>query len=91
MPEVGLGLTLWEGSFEGKHETWLRWCDQDGIVIPTGAERAEQEHQRAEREFDRAEREFDRAEREFDRAEREFDRAERLAALLREHGIAFDE
>jgi Uma2 family endonuclease len=70
MPEVGLGLTLWEGSFEGKHETWLRWCDQDGNVIPTGAERAEQERQRAEREFDRA---------------------ERLAALLREHGIAFDE
>jgi TATA-box binding protein (TBP) (component of TFIID and TFIIIB) len=26
----------------------LRWCDQEGKVIPTGAERAETEHQRAE-------------------------------------------
>jgi hypothetical protein len=39
--EVGLGLTLWEGAFEGQHDTWLRWCDQQGRVIPTGAERAE--------------------------------------------------
>ncbi|WP_231636974.1 MULTISPECIES: Uma2 family endonuclease [Planktothricoides] len=23
---VGLGLTLWEGEFEGKQFTWLRWC-----------------------------------------------------------------
>jgi Uma2 family endonuclease len=41
LPEVGLGLTLWEGIFEGHRETWLRWCDRDGRVIPTGAERAE--------------------------------------------------
>src|SRR5262249_48609698 len=37
LPEVGLGLTLWEGTFEGQHGTWLRWCDQEGRVIPTGA------------------------------------------------------
>ncbi len=40
-PEVGLGLRLWEGSFEGRPGTWLRWCGRDGQVIPTGAERAE--------------------------------------------------
>jgi hypothetical protein len=40
-PEVGLGLKLWEGTFEGKQLPWLRWCDRDGKVIPTGAERAE--------------------------------------------------
>lgn len=40
-PELGLGLTLWTGSFEGQRQTWLRWCDLDGIVIPTGAERAD--------------------------------------------------
>lgn len=45
---IGLGLTLWTGKFEGKQETWLRWCDRDRMVIPTGAERAEQERQRAE-------------------------------------------
>src|SRR6266851_4632604 len=48
-PEVGLGLTLWEGTFEGQHETWLRWCDQEGRVIPTGAERAGKLAERAER------------------------------------------
>jgi hypothetical protein len=40
-PEVGLGLVLWPGTFEGQHETWLRWCDQESRVIPTGEERAE--------------------------------------------------
>jgi hypothetical protein len=49
LPDIGLGLTLWEGAYEGAHGTWLRWCDQDRQVIPTGAERAEQERQRAER------------------------------------------
>jgi hypothetical protein len=41
IPEVGLGLTLWRGNYEGKDTQWLRWCDQEGRVIPTGAERAE--------------------------------------------------
>jgi hypothetical protein len=47
---------LWEGTFEERYDTWLRWCDQEGVVIPTGAERAENEHQRAENEHQRAER-----------------------------------
>ncbi len=42
--------------FEGKQATWLRWCDQEGNIISTGAERAEQERQRAEQERQRAER-----------------------------------
>lgn len=46
---IGLGLTLWEGEFEGKAYTWLRWCDREGNLLLTGDERAEQEHQRAER------------------------------------------
>ena len=41
-PEVTLGLTLWQGTFEGQQQTWLRWCDRDGQVIPTGAERADE-------------------------------------------------
>ena len=48
-PDVGLGLVLWTGPFEGQQQTWLRWCDKDGRVIPTGAERAEREAARAER------------------------------------------
>jgi hypothetical protein len=38
-PDVGLGLVLWTGTFEGQQQTWLRRCDKDGRVIPTGAER----------------------------------------------------
>ncbi|MBW4661980.1 MAG: Uma2 family endonuclease [Drouetiella hepatica Uher 2000/2452] len=45
---VELGLTLWQGSFEGQDSTWLRWCDRQGQVIPTGAEGRETERQRAD-------------------------------------------
>lgn len=41
---VGLGLRLWEGTFEGKHDHWLRWYDDAGAIIPTGEERAAQAH-----------------------------------------------
>ncbi len=71
--ELKIGLTLWEGEFEGRVDTWLRWTDEHGVLIPTGKERAEQERQRAEREQQRA--------------EQEHQRAERLAALLRQAGI----
>lgn len=40
LPEVGLSLTLWQGEFEGHSDTWLRWCDAAGNLIPTGEERA---------------------------------------------------
>ncbi len=39
---VGLGLTLWQGQFEeAVNRLWLRWCDAEGQVIATGAERAD--------------------------------------------------
>jgi Uma2 family endonuclease len=56
LPRVQLGLTLWEGEFEAKQGRWLRWTDEKGKLIPTGAERAEEERQRAEQERQRAER-----------------------------------
>lgn len=46
---VGLGLTVWEGEFEEQASIWLRWCNRDGQVIPTGAEGRDAEHLRAER------------------------------------------
>jgi hypothetical protein len=101
LPQVGLGVTLWRGTYEGKADTWLRWCNEDGDPIPTGRERAEQEHERAEQEHERAEQEHERAEQEHERAEQERERAEQereraeqereraehLAAKLRELGI----
>ncbi len=47
---AGLGLTLWEGPFEEDvSRLWLRWCDRNGQVIPTGAEGQETERRRADR------------------------------------------
>ncbi|WP_164928733.1 Uma2 family endonuclease [Gloeobacter violaceus] len=85
--EVGLGLTLWQGRFEGKEDTWLRWCDRDRQVIATGAERAEQERQRAEQERQRAEQERQRAERAEQEVAQERRRTEALAERLRQLGI----
>lgn len=56
LPEIGLGLTLWHGSYEKLAMEWLRWCYQDGTLVPTGAERAAAEAQRAAAEAQRAER-----------------------------------
>jgi len=57
LEEVGLGLTLWSGQFEADvTRLWLRWCDHEGRVIPTGAEGQEIERQGREVERQRAER-----------------------------------
>jgi Uma2 family endonuclease len=101
LSEVQLGLTLWEGFYEDKHDVWLRWCDQNGNLISTGKEQIEQEIQ--EKEMERQEKEKalflakqerrqkEQAEKEAaqerQRALEERQRAERLAQLLREKGI----
>jgi len=72
-PEVGLGLMLWTGAFEGQEGTWLRWCDANGQPVATGWERAEQE--RRDKETAQAQ------------AEQERRRAEELAARLRALGV----
>ncbi len=54
LPGAELGLTLWQGTYQDIEDLWLRWCDQEGNVILTGAERAEQERQRAEQAQQRA-------------------------------------
>jgi hypothetical protein len=79
-PNVHLGLTSWEGTYEGHPAQWLRWCDAQGQLIPTGGERIEQERQQrlaAE----------ERAEQERQRAEQERQRREKLEARLRELGL----
>jgi hypothetical protein len=77
---VELGLCLWEGVFEGVNDTWLRWCDAQGNIIPTGAERAEQEKQAKEAALQRAEQEKQAK-------EEALQRAERLATQLKALGI----
>ena len=52
MRELGLGLGLWQGEFQGVERLWLRWYDAEGNWILT---EAEQERQRAEEAESRAE------------------------------------
>jgi Uma2 family endonuclease len=101
LPQIGLGVRLWEGEYEGWQERWLRWCDINGELLPTGAEAAQEAQsaaeiarQRAQSEFDRAEdalerivEERQRAEEAYQIAEQERQRADRLAAKLRALGI----
>lgn len=49
LPDVELSLTLWQGEFENSKFEWLRWCDENGKLIPTGKERAEAEAEKANR------------------------------------------
>lgn len=70
---VNLGLTLWEGVFEGAKQRWLRWCDEQGQLIPT------EEEKQAEllQQLDHSQRLL----------EEERQRREQLEARLRELGL----
>ena len=76
LEEMGIGLGVWEGEYEGVTRPWLRWYDADGRWIPNKDERIEQERSRAEQERARAEQERARAEQERARAEQERLKAE---------------
>ncbi len=55
-PKLGLGLRVWQGTFEGWDTAWLRWVDAESTPVPTGRELAESERQLAEFERQRADR-----------------------------------
>lgn len=94
MPELDLGLTIWEGSYEQYADSWLRWCNADGVVWATGAECAlaaqtnlTEAQIRIDQERLHLKRMALQAEQERSRAEQERSRAEQLAARLRALGI----
>jgi Uma2 family endonuclease len=78
--QVGLRLTIWEGIYEDKHDHWLRWCDDEGNLLPTGAELASQ----AQAQAAVAQQQAAIAQQQ---AAQERQRAEVFAAKLRELGI----
>ena len=61
MPELGLGFTLWEGSFLDVEARWLRFVDGNGDLLLTGSEKSRLESSRADREAQRANQEAQRA------------------------------
>lgn len=38
---LGVELGLWPGTYQGMDLPWLRWWDDQGVLIPTGEERAD--------------------------------------------------
>jgi Uma2 family endonuclease len=101
LSRVELGVTLWEGVYENRHDLWLRWCDADKNLIPTGkelAEKAEFDAKKALYEAEYAKCDAEQARREAEQARREAEyakydaeqarqRSEGLAEKLRALGI----
>jgi Uma2 family endonuclease len=75
--ELGLGLGVWNGSYQGMIGQWLRWYDQSGNWVPTAQEAMEQERLRADGAVEEA--------------LREREKALLLAAKLRELGVNVDD
>ena len=94
LPAIGLSIRIWEGEFEGHHDSWIRWYDHEDRLILTGQERAMQAEERlsqAKERVSHAEERASYAEEQRSQAEERATQAEehaaRLAAKLRELGI----
>ncbi len=47
IPMLGVELGIWYGTYANVNLPWLRWWDEQGNLLPSAEERAEQERQRA--------------------------------------------
>jgi Uma2 family endonuclease len=61
LPELGLGLGVWEGIYKGISGLWLRWYNQENQWVPTESEQTAQECEEKEEQRQRA----DQAERQY--------------------------
>jgi Uma2 family endonuclease len=96
IPELKIGLVLWNGEYRNTRQPWLRWCDATGKLFPTLLEEQQQirlsldlniqmlRQTQAEKEAAQAEKEAAQAEKEAAQAEKEAAQAEKEAVLLRE-------
>ena len=88
---MGIELGIWVGSYRGVHLPWLRCWDEQGQLLPSDDERAEEANRRADEANRRTDEERQRADEANRRLDEERRRAERLAARLRELGQDPDE
>jgi Uma2 family endonuclease len=49
IPSMGVELGIWYGVYQQMELPWLRWWDDTGNLILTGAERAEQEQEKSQK------------------------------------------
>ena len=105
IPELELGIALWEGFYQNRHRLWLRWYDANGNWILTLQEReqiaiqnAEQERLAKELAIEQVEQERLAKESVIEQVEQErlakeiaIQKVERLAERLRAMGINPDD
>ena len=84
IPELQVGLALWQGNVDGVARQWLRWQDATGHWILTEAEQERQEKESAQQRLKQERQEKESAQQ---RLKQERLRAERLAERLRQAGI----
>jgi len=83
--ELGLGLGIWDGSYQRRKRKWLRWYDrnQNWILTPEERERQEKERERQEKEVALQQAERERQEKEVALQQVERERQEKEEALAR--------
>jgi Uma2 family endonuclease len=87
LEQVELGLTLWQGEFEGRNDLWLRWCDKDGNILLSGDERAKKAETKAQEAETKAQEAETKAQEAEIKAQEAEIKAQKLAAQLRALGI----
>lgn len=94
LPEMGLGLGVWKGEYEGFEDEWLRWFDDRKQMLLTGTElaaqarKSEAEARRSEAQARESEAQARQSVLEAQQAARAAEeRAERMAARLRALGV----
>ncbi len=91
IPIMGVELGIWQGLYINTELPWLRWWDNQGNLLLTGEERAQQTQtqlQQTQTQLQQTQTQLQEAENEKNQA---LQKAERLAQLLRERGIETDD
>jgi Uma2 family endonuclease len=91
LPELKVGLGLWQGTYQNISRLWLRWYDAAGHWFPTSPETAGQERQRAEQAQQLAEQAQKQAEQERQRAEQAQQRAEQAQQRAEQEKLRADQ
>lgn len=54
IPDLRLGICLWEGEYQGVDRLWLRWFDASGKIVETEAEKRKHDREALKQERDRS-------------------------------------
>ncbi|MBP0019916.1 MAG: Uma2 family endonuclease [Cyanobacteria bacterium SBLK] len=84
---LGLGMGLWQGSYENHTRLWLRFYDTEGNWIPTPEEYERREKELAQQQAELAQQQAELAQQQAELAQQEI---ENLKRLLRENNIDFN-